>query len=197
MKLIIVQIHYILERLRQYGDVEPLCKMIEEGNEEVLQNDQIRHLLVEMLRKGGTHRGRGNPAESRWNQKIRDDYILRRLQFLKNGGMPIWNNEKCNQRKTACYQVSDELFKYHDKFQLKRITPSSIYKNVWLKKGEYFIFPLPNDEIELFFSIAVKRRNALSFLDDLINGDKNPWECEENDAYCKWRSNNRHLFEYD
>lgn len=52
-----LNVGHALWQLKKYGDREPLCTMIENGDIAVLENEKSRALIVKMLREGSTKRG--------------------------------------------------------------------------------------------------------------------------------------------
>lgn len=95
------------EAVFKRGDYEPLAKMIEEGNPDILKDEGLREILLKRVR-GERWRGSGKRKNQPEENRKRDAWIIAHLYLLKGNGCPIWCEEEKNYL-SACHQVSEAL----------------------------------------------------------------------------------------
>nr|ART37182.1 D479 [uncultured bacterium] len=95
--------------LAVYGNPEPLCQLIEQGDAALWNDKNARDFIAKIIRDGGLRRRRGKSGETSPLKARRNDWIIRQLCFWKGFGLPIYGDGAGVNYKTACTVVSDYL----------------------------------------------------------------------------------------
>jgi hypothetical protein len=114
--------------LAKYGNIEPFCELIEDGNPYLWEDKKYRDLICTIIRGGIKSVRKGRADSTKRKREERDKFMLCRLYFHKGRGVQIWGrNEK--GKLNACDLVSNEILSYEKEFLTKR--PESIHKQIW------------------------------------------------------------------
>jgi hypothetical protein len=117
--------------LVKYGNVEPLCELIETGNYALWRDKKYRDLICRIIRGGikSVQKGRANP-KLRSNES-RNRHILDRLYYHKGRGVMVWGRKAGEQN--ACELVSREIKQHNSNKKFSSISASAIHKKIWQK----------------------------------------------------------------
>jgi hypothetical protein len=117
----------ILE-IRDYGNVEALCALIEREEVAVLHVKEARDLILKILRSGGLHRGNGKRTETARIKDRRDEWIVRQMHYWKGFGLKEYGGSDKNTY--AVVVVANELERVADKYGWKAVDADRIIK-IW------------------------------------------------------------------
>ncbi len=119
--------------LAVYGNPEPLCQLIEQGDAALWYDKSARDFIAKIIRDGGFRRGRGKRGETGRPKSRRDDWIIRQLCFWKGFGLPVHGEGSKPDYKTGCTVVSDYLRRISEKCGWDVMSEKSI-ENLWKER---------------------------------------------------------------
>lgn len=123
----------VIQDVINFGDVELLCKLIEDGDSLLWQDQQARKYIAQIIRNGdGLRRGSGMRSQTRLIKARRDDWILARICYWHGFGLPVYGTNKSAEYIDACKVVAGELERIGGEFNWPIIDADSIV-NIWKK----------------------------------------------------------------
>lgn len=99
----------VIQDVLEYGNVDLLCKLIEQGDAALWGDKHAREFIAKIIRNGkGLQRGSGKRGPTNLVMVRRNEWIIGRLCFWIGFGLPFYNDSR-EARNTACNVVAAEL----------------------------------------------------------------------------------------
>lgn len=99
----------VIQDVLEYGNVDLLCKLIEQGDAALWGDKQARDFIAKIIRNGkGLQRGSGKRGKTNLIKVRRDNWIIGKLCFWVGFGLPFYSDSR-EGRDTACTVVATEL----------------------------------------------------------------------------------------
>jgi hypothetical protein len=114
-----------IQEFKEYGNPDPLARLIEQGVQEVFENSEALEIIAAKTRDGLEDR-RGKRKNSKRENDERNRIILALLTYYQGLGFPVWGESR--YKTNACEKVHEAL---KDIGFEKPLSPESIYKNIW------------------------------------------------------------------
>lgn len=114
----------VIQDVINFGDVELLCKLIEDGDALLWQDQQARRYIAQIiLNGGGLRRGSGKRSQTKLIKSRRDDWLLARICYWRGFGLPVYG-----ANINACAVVAGELERIATKYEWTILDVDSIIK---------------------------------------------------------------------
>lgn len=132
----------MIRRVKQYGDYKPIQWMFRTGQTDritSMMNDYPEFSKIVADALSGQFVGDvGQLKQVGLNNEERNDFLLKRIHYWINQGLPCKPNEK---KTDACSRAVDDLIEFianrNHFLSWSVIAPDTVYKTVWKKRESF------------------------------------------------------------
>lgn len=119
----------VIQDVLEYGNVDPLCKLIEQGDAALWGDKQAREFIAKIIRNGkGLQRGSGKRGPTKLVMVRRNEWIIGKLCFWEGFGLPFYRDSEEEFHTNACAIVAAELERISDKYEWQVLCVERIKK---------------------------------------------------------------------